>query len=695
MTPTFLLLRGRVFAALSLFIFIAIVSLRAEEAAVTPVYNLEPLIRVAPNVGMNGRNVSRDSIRSAKPIDLAEILSSKMAAIAPARKSPLAGDLSLRGLNRDNILISVDETKTFCACPNRMDPPAFHVSSQQIESVRVRPGPFSVDQGGTIGGTVFVRTAEAVDHLFARGYGYAGSYDYRAGGLSVGGPLSKSLSVQGGAYHQQGGIYKDGSNVPFTQLPGTNFRSGAYDDTAFSVLSGDAKAAFTMENGGVVMGNYGYQDADDVLYPGLMMDAITDSMHRGSAAVRLPASSRLATQVEASAAFSRVDHDMRDTFRTSLTNMAGAYTSRGYFMRTEAVTQYLGARLKAVKEMNQAQLRYGLDYKNRRWDADNVVGPNSNNMLPDVVTDGAGAWGVWEIQRGPWALESGARLDVSQSEAQDDISFVQNLQQTQTNKQTDVLPSVYALVSREWGQGWSGTAGLGTAAREPDGQERYLNLNRPGTGVDWVGNPDLKPVQSLEIQPGLQWSGTSADIHVNAFHAWLNNYIYLEELPLVSPAQGLSYTNIDVRLYGVSADAGWNPTGWLRLEAGAAWQEGVKVTTPERSANKVLAEIPPLRGRVSAQALFDRGSLRVDVQMQNKLRRIDADLNERPIAGWAVVNITAGTRLARHLDLNVGIDNVLDKTYAVSNSFVRDPFSNNVVVNEPGRFIYARVGVEF
>lgn len=36
-----------------------------------------------------------------------------------------------------------------------------------------------------------------------------------------------------------------------------------------------------------------------------------------------------------------------------------------------------------------------------------------------------------------------------------------------------------------------------------------------------------------------------------------------------------------------------------------------------------------------------------------------------------------------------------DKTYAVSNAFVRDPFRAGVVVNEPGRFFFLRAGLEF
>ncbi|MCG3205836.1 MAG: hypothetical protein KCHDKBKB_02559 [Elusimicrobia bacterium] len=686
--------RWRLLAAVPFFFFSSIVKVSAEESDGMPVYELEPLIRVAPNV-MSGKRISGKSIRTAKPIDLAEILSSEMPSIAPARKSPTAGDIVLRGLSRDNVLITVDETKTFCACPNRMDPPAFHVSSQQIDSIQVRPGPFSVDQGGTIGGTVFVRTNESFDHPFLRAYGYAGSYDYVAGGITGGGPLSKNFSALGGIYDQQGGVYEDGAGIPFTKLSGTNYRPDYFDATAFKVFNGEAKAAYTLSGGGSITGNYAYQDATDVLYPGLQMDARSDTMNRGAIAIRLPSSSALASTVEVSAAYSHVDHDMSDAFRTSVNNMAGAFAGRGYFMRTQAETSYTGARLKATKSFDKGQARYGVDAQRRLWDADNVVGSNLNNMLPDTVTDRAGAWAVVETRRDQSAFESGARLDLSRSEARDNIDFVQSLRGTKTNERRDVLPSIYGLVSHDFSDRWNGYTGIGFATREPDAQERYISLNRPMTNPDWVGNPDINPVKSLEIQPGARWSNKVADAKLSLFHSWLFDYIYLESLPLTSPARATSYTNIDARLYGGSADVGYSPFSFLRLEGNLAWQEGVKETKPAQATNRVLAEVPPLRGRLSASGLFDRWSIRTDLLMQARLHRIDTDLNEKPIAGWGVLNIAASVRLMKSLTLGLGVDNAFNKTYAVANSFVRDPFSNNTIVNEPGRFYYARLGAEF
>lgn len=125
--------------------------------------------------------------------------------------------------------------KTYCACPNRMDPPAFHVSSQQIESVEVRTGPFSVDGGASIGGRVAVQTKSPSSEDETEAYGYAGSFDYWAGGLSGGWQLSENDRLTAGLHHQRGGVYEDGDGVRFTELAGTNYLDDRSGEDAFRV----------------------------------------------------------------------------------------------------------------------------------------------------------------------------------------------------------------------------------------------------------------------------------------------------------------------------------------------------------------------------------------------------------------------------------------------------------------------------
>ncbi|NBB79267.1 MAG: TonB-dependent receptor [Verrucomicrobia bacterium] len=664
-----------------------------------PVYQLESFVVVAPNLWQPERTLDRGGIASAKPVDLAAILSSKLPSAAFTRKGPLAGDIVLRGFGRDNVAFTVDNNKTFCACPNRMDPPAFHVSSQQIESISVRTGPFSVDQGSSVGGQIAVRTSEPTGDTFGRFYGYAGSYDYFSTGVTGGVSFTDTLYGLGGVYYQRGGVYEDGSGTRFTEAPGLNYRPEFRNEDAFEVLNFEVKGSYVLKNAASLTVSYAYQDASDVLYPGLRMDAPEDTMNRASIAYRLSVDWVIADSVEASFAYSQVDHDMRDAFRTSLNNMGDAFVSRGYFMRTEAQSRYLGGRLDFGKDFSSdSLLRYGVDLQRREWDANNIIGMQRNNMLPDTVTDGGGAWVVYEQQRGEWMIETGLRFDVRNTKAHEDISFLRSAVGTDANEQTDLLPSAYALASRELSDALTAYAGLGFASRVPDPQERYMNLNRPMMNSDWVGNPDLDPVENLELQGGLRWQEEAFDAEISLFHAWLSDYIYLASInanPPTLPGGATTYENIDARIYGASVSGGWNASETLRFEAGLAYQHGEKKSRPRNGTNDVLGEIPPLRGRLAALFSYEKFSAQAVGLFQADLDRVDSDIGEQKIDGWAVLNLSASYQFNGTFSLSVGVDNVFDRNYATANSFVRDPFRSGVVVNEPGRFLFARVGFEF
>ncbi len=665
-----------------------------------PTYELTEFTVVAPNLRMPVTKLHEEAMRSAKPMDLAAILSAKLPAAALSRKSPLAGDLVLRGLSRDNILITVDNNKTFCACPNRMDPPAFHVSSQQIESVEVRTGPFSVDRGASIGGRVAVETKSPQSEDEVEAYAYFGSFDYLAGGVSGGWQLSEDHRFSGGLHHQRGGVFEDGDGVPFTELAGTNYLDDHSGKDAFRVTTLEAKLDYDIDAETNLHLSFGYQDASDVLYPGLKMDAPKDRMHRGSIRLQKESKAAWADRWEAGIALSRVDHEMDDALRLSSNK---APSGRDYFMLTEAQSGYTGLYLEAFKELREeAALSYGADLQRRTWNADNIIGMLENDMLPDVRADLLGFWTVYERTKGAWAMEVGARLDWARSRAEDPLTHIETVRGTDTNRQDDLMPSVYAMLSRDMSESLNLYTGLGYATRPPDPQERYMNLNKPdmippgktAPPPDWVGNPDLKPVHNLEWQSGFSWQAhEDLSLKGSAFYAWLDDLVYLEKL--TNPSTATSYTNIDARLYGFSLDGDWALNENLSLQAGLAWQRGEKTSRPQQSTNDVLGEIPPLKGRLSAEWADEKWAFATELLFQDSYDRIDESIDEKAISGWAVVNLVASYQWNEQLSLNFGVDNLFDKRYAVANAFVRDPFNSGIVVNEPGRFVYLRVATSF
>ena len=86
-------------------------------------------------------------------------------------------DIILRGMRKDDINVLVDGTKTYGACPNRMDPPISHVSPDNIENIKVIYGPYDVEDFGTLSGGVKVTTKQPKKGLHAKLNLGSGSYD--------------------------------------------------------------------------------------------------------------------------------------------------------------------------------------------------------------------------------------------------------------------------------------------------------------------------------------------------------------------------------------------------------------------------------------------------------------------------------------------------------------------------------------
>ena len=73
-------------------------------------------------------------------------------------------------------------------------------------------------------------------------------------------------------------------------------------------------------------------------------------------------------------------------------------------------------------------------------------------------------------------------------------------------------------------------------------------------------------------------------------------------------------------------------------------------------------------------------------------------VNDRRIRQPAYDIVNASVALAAFDDrwrVVLAARNLLDETYAVANSHVRDPFASGVIVNEPGRFLFMRLSMEY
>lgn len=688
--------RTSLLAASAAFLSLAFPPSRACAQVVT----LEVCHVTAPAADEPEVSLERVRLTPHKPIDLAEVLAQEMPSIALIRKGPSAGDFLLRGLGRDNVRVEVDGVAIHGACPNRMDPPAFHVSSQQIDRISVRQGPFEVESGGAIGGVLRVETkactAAPVQGAFA-----AGSFGYVSGSLSGGATLPGGGAASASVSYQTGGVYRDGDGLRYADLPARNYRAGVSGGSAFTIDEAEVKAVHRGTGSDSLDVSVGYHLAKDVLYPGLRMDADRDRSYRIAANHRIDRGEGASGVTTLSFHASGVAHTMSDALRT--TSLPQPWASRGYMMRTVAHTRALGVRALHERKEGGLALRFGLSADERRWNADNTIMLKKNALLPDVVMRNAGVFGTALRDFGASQWETGARVDLTQSRARSDLGFVQAAQGTSRNARRDLLVSAYTIGSRRIARS-NVFAGIGRAQRAPDPQERYQSLDHPSAAQgDWVGNPTLGAVGATEVQAGARIAlGAGLTLQMRVFLSWLDNYVYLVPLHPAAgsgaqPTLSKTYAGIDARLLGGEGALEWQPGGnspW-RLRLGAAHQRGEKTHPGPAPYSRVLGEIPETRFLLQARYEQPRWSAELSAQGSPRQDRVDPTLGERPTEGYVSLGATLSWNLSSRTVLTMSAENLLDAQYTLHNAYTRDPFSAGIPVPEPGRFLYARIRHEF
>ena len=116
-------------------------------------------------------------LREMPAVDIGEALGWK-AGLWRLRKGGIANEVVLRGLQSRDLNVLIDGQRVYGACPNHMDPAAFHVDFAEVDRVEVGKGPFDVKNQGGLGGTVNVVTRKpetgwhATPNLAAGSFGF-------------------------------------------------------------------------------------------------------------------------------------------------------------------------------------------------------------------------------------------------------------------------------------------------------------------------------------------------------------------------------------------------------------------------------------------------------------------------------------------------------------------------------------------
>lgn len=610
------------------------------------------LEKVQVEAEVNSVKINDMSGEELKSADLAESLTQTVPSISLVRRSGIANDIILRGQKKDNINILADGTKTYGACPNRMDPATSHILTNNIESVEVTEGPYDVENFGTLSGLVDIKTKKPSKEFSGEVNLNAGSFNYKKASASASGgtdifrvllSTSKEMSDQ----------YKDGDGntlaeqvdnyVTGTPIAGTAYKPQHRDMDAYDKKTFMGKFFFNPTDNQELRLSYTANRSDDILYPSSQMDALYDDSDIYNLEYSITNMASFSKKFDLQVYHSEVEHPMSNRYRKSTAMMGDIVSS--------LTTSVDGLKLKNLMELGEADLTVGLDASRRNWDGEYIVNHVRTGVksIDDVDTDNAAVFAKYEQSFGKVDLEVGARYDDTSIEHSGAL----------LDKDYNSLNG-YVFTTYNAEHGTQYFVGAGKSTRVPDARELYFT-NRMGVTQ---GTENLNQTKNYEVDLGVKKQYENAYAKIKVFHSWLKDFIAYN----VDSAPN-KFENVDAKVYGLELSSFYAASDTVSFDSGLAYQRGKKDTPLSGQTGINLAEIPPLKINVALNYDTDMTSSKIELIVADNWSDFDEENGEQAISGYAIANIKWNRDLTNGFDVTLGMDNVFDHTYAVSNTY--------------------------
>ncbi len=637
----------------------------------------------------NGLIVIADPKQPIQPVpatDGADYLQSIMG-FSAIKNGGTNSDVTFRGMFGSRIKVLADGSENLGACPNRMDAPTSYISPESYDRISVIKGPQTVQ---------YANTGSAATVIFER----------QKPELSAAKPYQGQASVLIGSFGRLDHNVETtlGDEKKYIRLNANRSESNSYQDgdgntvpSAWERWNADVALGWTPDENTWLELTGGKSDGE-ALYAGRSMDG--SQFARESLGLRFEKKNLtdVIQKVEGQVNYSYNDHVM-DNFRLRtppMTHDMMTHQMVANLSEMQVTRRTLNARFAMTSEWDKLNLITGIDSQQNH----HAGGMKSLMMDMPLATNmkfqSYGAFGELGYQ---WSenskLVTGARLDQVKIEAlklNDDRS--------------ETLPSGFIRVENQHPEHDAKSyIGLGYVERVPD----YWELFSTAHGNSGMSKPtfnDLDTEKTLQLDMGYQHQHGAFNSWVSAYAGLINDYIlmsYHDHPTSGGHGHGSSFSagakNIDATIAGAEAGLGYQFSDAIQADVSAMYAWGENTTD-----NKALPQIAPLEGRFNLHYVQDKYTLGMLWRVVAKQDRIS--LNQGNIVGYdmneskafSTLALNASYNLMQDVDVAVGVDNVLDKTYtehlnkAGSSGF---GFASNEQFNNIGRNYWARISMKF
>lgn len=632
--------------------------------------------------------------------------------VAGIRKGGVSIDPVVRGFKYSQVTVLLNNgVKIEGGCPNRMDPVASHVESENIDKIEIVKGPYILKYGPVMGALINLQTVRP--HPWET--------------PSIHGKVLYGFETNWNGQREH--IYLEGGNKRVYFNAGGGFKGyGSYTagnhelyNTSFQKLYGTAGLGFSIGTKSSLIVNYMYDQGKNVLFPALPMDERLDKTHVASVNFTSENISKTWERLQFQAYFSPVHHVMDNLNRASAKTMQAV---------TTVDARNGGGKLVTAYTVGNHSIVAGVDYEDI-WkngekvmtmkmvmEGDTFISVKHFNVWNNACYRNAGLFGEYKIPLKTTEFSAALRLDYNQAHSQDTFRLVK-----EGISYFDETSSAFFNVSFGLGvrielpHGFYLNGALGLGTRSPSLLERFIKLMPVQfDSYDYLGNPQLKPEHNWQADLSAEWHHQEAGaFSIGGFFSLITNYITGKVLPssVIKPstqgAPGVKQFYNAEAVYLTGFEVTWqSPVSkqWFcMLNAAATWGiqpdavkyvvTGGQVVDQVAVHNDPLPEIPPLEGTIQGGYRFFKNKLipSVTVRIVNAQMRVSESYGEQTTPGFVTAALAVRYSPWKFISVAGGIENIFDTPYY--EHLNRRMIGSTSPLYEPGRAFYVNAVFRF
>jgi len=644
--------------------------------------------------------LSTDRLTETASEDLALTLR-EQAGLAANRRGPINLEPTVRGLQETQVGMFVDGTRTFAAGPGRMDSDLSHVSPHAVESVQVVKGPYALTWGAGTLSALDVRTF--VPAFGGRDFEVDGHVQYDFG---------ENANASDGYVGVWGGDDRFAFSLTHNNRQGDDYEDGGGRTVPGDYRSDDSRWSLGWRTGehGSLRYSGGYQGQDDLDYPGRILDATYFKTRSHALEYRWePAGGQVGGKVAelfVQAYVNRKDHRMNNDEKPTAQADPNRVPPFAIDVELDTESNTTGGKLYVRLDRRAWSWKLGGDFYRSEKTADRTIARRSDGRVlfedvvwPDAEIDDLGVYAQGIYRGDDYRLGATVRVDrVESSAGRASPFFLANTTGDMDRRDTEI--SAAASGRFRLGSDVVLTAGVGRAVRAPNEMERYSD-RFPATKfqlpAEFLGNPELEPEWSLELDLGTEASLGRLVIDVDLFWREIDDYITVlpdtsvpKRLPLSPPVVFRYINGTRATFYGGELELRQPVGQWLSWRGSLSW-----VRAEDERFDEPVLGIPPLTTRLALRLDPPRAAwwAELETSVAAEQDRVAEVRFETPTPGYTVFDLRGGLRVAQRWEIRAGVENLTDKEYAVHLN-ANNPFTGERI-REPGRNAYLGLGMSF